>query len=382
MRVCPVVFLTYFLSSIAMCQGPAWAQAHTVTLTSADLDVSGQSDVAPAIQRVVSDGGVSVALPCGTFLVTSAIELPSNTQIEGQGACTVLKMDAQAKPARLQAGHMPGASGAQRSIFTNRTPGDTNIVVRALVVDGRDSPANGQLISFFRASHVLVEGVRFVGAGTPKTQDGVSFVASSDYTVRNNVCTNFTNACYDNWGGDKNFQITNNFVDGKGVLTYGILVNGITTDYRPGTSANFVIRDNKIHNVKELGIGAFGLCSKDRSVCGTIYQATIDSNLIDGVSKLHGIMVGNGSAINVSRNVIRGAAGNGVRVAAQNKGGETQNVVVEDNVIDAGSGKDAAISVGSGSDMADDIRVQRNRLTGYLRPLRITRGASVQSDAH
>lgn len=360
---------------------PALAAGRSVDLTPEDLDATGASDVAPFLQKTVEPGGVRVTLPCGVFLVAAAVELPGGTQIAGKGDCTVMKLARTAAPSRLQAQHMPGASGAQRSIFTNRAAGDSGIVVRNLVADGRDSPANGQLISFFRASDVLVERINFIGAGTPATQDGVSFVSSSHYVVRNNRCANFTNACYDNWGGDSDFQIVDNFVDGRGVLTYGVLVNGITTDHKVATTSNFVVRGNKIQNVKELGIGAYGLCSPDRKTCGVVRGATIEGNEIAGVSRYHGILVGNGSDVRVSRNVIRAAAGDGVRISAQDKGGVTRDILVEDNTIESASAKGAAVSVGSGADSVSNVQVQGNRLRGYARPVKVAPGASVRGDA-
>lgn len=376
-----IIFVTILcLVSCLLISRMASAQVRTITLTSENLDVSGTNDVAAVLQSKIGDGSVKINLPCGTLLVASAIELPSGTQIEGSGTCTVMKMSSHAKATELQAKYMSGASGVQRSVFTNRAPRDANIVVRKLAVDGRASPASGQMISFFGVSHVLIEDVYLMGAGTPATQDGISFVASSDYVVRHNFCVNFTNACYDNWGGDSNFQITSNYIDGSRVLTYGILVNGITTDYKSATSANFIIKGDTIYNVKELGIGAYGLCSTDRTVCGSVVWVTIEGNYIYGVSKLHGIMVGNGSKIRIAHNVINGAAGDGVRIAAQNIGGRTEDVVVVDNVINAHPEAGAAIAVGSGNDLISNIQVLRNHLTGYSRPLSIARGALVQSD--
>lgn len=353
---------------------PAAAQEslRKVELTEQDIDASGGTDVAAVLQKAVGDGGVDLALPCGRFLVASTVELPSRTSLQGKGRCTVLLMAHNAAPTRLQRAYMPGASGAQRSVFTNRAPGDSGIVIRGISIDGTKSPTHGQMISFYRASKVLIDDIRLLGSGTPSSQDGVSFVSSSDFSVKNSFCKSFTNACFDVWGGSRNFKIFDNVVEGDGVLTYGILVNGLTTDNQSANSSGGAITGNKITNTKDLGIGAYGLCSPDRRSCGVVSNVSIENNQIDGVTKYHGILVGNASDIVISGNTIRGAAGDGVRVSAQNKGGETTNVLVEKNQISGPAGSLAGVSVGTGADRPLNIRIpQNNSITGYARTTRI-----------
>lgn len=337
-----------------------------------ESDASGNTDVASVLQKAVGDGGVELVLPCGRFLIGSAVELPSRTTLLGKGRCTVFLMAHDAAPTRLQRTSMPGASGAQRSIFTNRAPGDAGITIRSISIDGSQTPANGQMISFYRASKIVIDDVSFLGSGTPRTQDGVSFVSSSEFVIKNSYCDNFSNACYDVWGGSKDFEIYGNVANGRDVLNYGILVNGLTTDNQPATSSNGSIYRNRINGTKGLGIGIYGLCSPDRNACGTVSNVSVEDNQIDGVSKYHGIMTGNSSDIIISHNQIRGVAGDGVKVSAQNKGGQTTNVVVEKNQITGTAGSATGVSVGTGLDRPANIRVlQDNSITGYAQPMRI-----------
>ena len=329
---------------------------------------------ASQILRARLDATGSIRLPCGTFEIGSTIELKSGTRVQGSGSCTVLKMLRSMPPAALHAKFVPKASKTLRAIFTNRAPGDSNIVIENLTLDGAASPGNAHLISFYRASNVRVEGVNFIGSGNDAVQDGISMIASTDYVVRGNTCTRIRNACYDQWDGSKRFDIIDNIVDGGYLLTYGILVNGISTAYAKATTSNFRVSGNRILAVRHLGIGAFGLCSPDRSTCGMVTDGIIDRNLIDGVSDYYGIWIGNAKHVKVAENKIKASNKEAIRVASQNAGGYTRNILVRDNVV-CGSSEGPGINVGTGADFAVDVRVERNLVRGYSRAVKVAPNA-------
>jgi hypothetical protein len=346
---------------IYLASAPNGAHAHAPNDLIAAA-VAGKNVASLMQERIDKDGYLQ--LPCGVFEVQAAVQLGSGTRVQGAGHCTVLKMARSMPPATLHAMFVPKASKTLRAIFTNRLPGDSNIIVRDLTLDGAASPGNAHLISFYRASNVLVEGVRFLGAGSDAVQDGVSMIASSDYVVRRNTCSKIRNACYDQWDGSERFEISDNVVEGGDLLTYGILINGISTAYTDATTSNFTVRGNRISAVRHLGIGAYGLCSPDMSLCGVVTDGVIERNEINGVREYYGIWVGNARRVTVTGNTIRDAKREAIRVASQNSGGQTGGVAVRANAI-FGSGGGPGITIGTNVDRTSDVRVELNNVTGY-----------------
>jgi peptidoglycan hydrolase-like protein with peptidoglycan-binding domain len=354
------------------------------------VDPSGLKDSTNGIIRAIGNGNRKVNFSCGTYLISSTITLPSNTEIAGSDKkCVIFKADPNIKQNTLWSYYMAGVSG--KNIFTNRDfiRGNTNIYIHDVTLDA--SSVYMHLASFVRSSNIKISRVNFYGGNGAPSNDGVSFIKSNNYTVEDSECSNVYNACYDQWDGSHDFTIRNNTVNGLGVLLHGILINGISSENSlssavANTSYNGFIHNNLVSNVKSEGISAYGLCS-DRTpdVCGDVNNITISSNTIDTVSEpktgrsYFGILV-DGKNMIVKDNLVKNTYQSGIWVGRAKT--NTDSVSITDNkIFNSNMGASSttqptytdAITVAHST---NNVIIKNNDITGSLHRYAISVGAS------
>lgn len=342
--------------STVFCTAGSAAQPAIEIANLQEVDSTGEKDSSAGISRAVTDGGGKVIFPCGVFLIEQAIRLPSHTEIAGAGPCTVLKLsqDVQgnnnwaAMPTLHRPRTMPG------NIFTNSDflHGNEDIKIHDLVLDGSSGTGGRNivhLLAFYKQNGAVVERVTFIGSGTPDIQNGVAFIASSNYVVVNNYVFDVWNACFDQWDGSHDFKIEKNFCDGNGKAHGGIFVNGLDSMHASKTTYNGSIVANVILRVQNAGVYVAGLWneSKIAPTYGVVRNINVERNIIKEVSAFHGIIISDGVGITVTSNKVLHVAHQGIRVGSQFRGA-TSSILVKDNLIEDASRtpvKDDAIRV-------------------------------------
>lgn len=366
----------------------------TVAVTSfSGVDTTGATDSTTGILAAIGTGAGprKVTFPCGTFLISQNLGLPSDTEIAGAGTCTIIKLATTTAPNPVY-GTLPPSPYKLVTAFSNRdVAGNTRISIHDLTIDstlGLRAGNIGHLVFFSDSSRVEVRNVR--GLGNPNsTQDAFAFVRSYSYTVAGNYATGMANACYDQWDGVHDFVIEGNTCEGAGRVGYGIIVNGIGASPTTGSSSvpnvsyNGRISNNIIRAAFVIGLSAYGLCSTSVTpqVCGTVHHITINDNTIEDIlgdkmggtayagKAYFGIKV-DGTDMVVSKNTVRRTYRSGIAVGTP--GVTTARVTVADNTfVDANMGAASttapttadAIAIGSAS---SDVVLQKNNVSGTL----------------
>lgn len=336
------------------------------------VDPTGATDSAAGINRLIASGGVGLKFPCGTYLISAVIAAPNNTDIDGQN-CATIKLSASLSIDPMWA-LIPGSSGSGKTGIANKlVAGNSNISVRNITVDGTLAPSNTHLIRFYKGSGINVSGVKCVGPGTDNVQDCIAMVQTDGYSVRNNSCVGIRNACYDQWDGSSNGVISGNTVTGGGVLSYGILINGIATDYSVNTTKKIVVSGNIVNDVKSVGIWVGGLYNAGTGTFGVVNDVVVTGNLVD-TSNLHGILVSDGNRNIVNGNVIRNTAADGVRVGSQSTG-TTDTTTVSNNIVDNSNTSSGSYSAFHATALASRTIFSGNQVLGSLHQYAVSASA-------
>ena len=135
----------------------------------------GVTDDTAAIQAALtslSSSGGSVFIPSGTYLVSSNLEVYSNTTIFGKGKSSIVKTTAS------HAFLVEGTLGSEK----------TNVAIQDLKL--LKTPASGALAQFRFANYCFVSNVDFDGAGI--TCSGTKYTKISDCNFFNGQCINIT----------------------------------------------------------------------------------------------------------------------------------------------------------------------------------------------
>lgn len=303
----------------------------------------------------------NVVLPCGTFVVTETIRMPSGSSLRGAGDCTVLAASPSLAPS-TEWRKIKGASAQTNMMVTNDDfqNGNSNFSISNLTVDASKYARKGHIFGFYKVSNVKISHVRFVGGRNPNVFDGVAFVNSKSYQVLGNVCAQVKTACFDNWGGNSDLVISGNKIEGAADFSsYGVLVNGINTDDTPNTTRNAKIVGNRISSVSQ-GIFVGGLRMKNGQH-GAIENIIIRDNIIDSVD-YHGIRVSDGHAVTVVENSVDGAGRNCLLVGSEGGGGQTDDISVYRNKFSGCASKDSnadAVTLYSG---ASNVKYRQNSI--------------------
>lgn len=305
----------------------------------------------------------SVRLGCGIYTLRKSILMPSDSRLSGKGDCTVLRAEPSLAESQ-QWREIDGASQDARMMVTNDdfNRGNSNIQISQLTLDATLYSKKGHIAGFYNVSGAKISHVRFTGGANPKTLDGVAFVNSSNYIVKNNICEQVKTACFDNWGGDSGFVISDNIAIGKpNFSSYGVLVNGANTNDTPNTSYDGTISDNTITWVSQC-IFVGGLKLRNGSH-GAIENIFIRNNDIENVD-YHGIRVADGRLVSVFENTVASAGRNCLVIGSEGGGGTTEDVIVRGNRFEDCADVDPnsdAVNIYSG---ASKITYQYNTIRG------------------
>ncbi len=183
-----VTLMVFLLSSV---QSFGFTRVNNVTAF-AGVDPTGGMDSATGINAVASIG--KLYFPCGTYLIASVVNLPSNTDIEGAGECAVIKVS---RAMVANPNQFPGASGVKNA-FANADYklGNSHISIRHLKIDGSLATGIFQAIDFYKVDHATVEYVDIIGSNTVRAL-GVGATNSSNLVIAHN---NTSNTAHDQTG--------------------------------------------------------------------------------------------------------------------------------------------------------------------------------------
>lgn len=306
-------------------------------------DTTGATSASAAINALTTAGKTAV-LPCGTYLITTSIRMANGASLDGQG-CATLKASASLA-VNSDFLTVPGASGTMKNLVANASvSGNSNIVVKNVILDGTLAPSSTYLTYFYKASGVQFNGNRCVGPGTANVQDCVAFVQSANYTVRENRCSGVAGVCYDQWDGSHDFEITDNQADGTGTgLSYGIRVNGISTANTANTTYNGVVKGNIIRTTTQTGIWIGGFYNSGNTTYGAVTDVVATGNVVD-TSALYGIWVSDGRRNSITGNIVKNIASHGIRVGSQLSGTTDRTTVANNIVVNANTASAGAHAI-------------------------------------
>jgi hypothetical protein len=344
-------------------------------------DPTGVADSASAIANAISTGNRKVTFPCGIFSIASVIALPSNTELAGSGSCTVIKGMATLAFNERYADWYGGTTTTGRNLISNENFAGTDhdIYVHDFATDGTLVTSGAMHhITFASASHIRVERVRFLGAGAEANQNATSFIGQSHhYAVKDNYAEGTMNACFDQWDGPHDFEISGNTCEGNGYTLNGVQVNGISsgTPRILRTASRFRIIGNNVRSTAGSSISVRGLCVG--SDCGVVERGEVIGNTIEddfpAGNATPGIFVGEGSDIGVGFNVIKGTRGPGIVIAGGLASSITRNVTAANNTLvdtnkayTPGTVAAHAIYIGNTADAPDNISLIGNLIRGGL----------------
>lgn len=273
-------------------------------------------------------GNTTLFFPCGTYWISSSITLPSNTRIVGAaGNCAVIKESASMALNAAWGALWPDNTGRMLFINSDLAGGNTNIAIKNIEFDMTLAPSGVNTHAFLcnNCTQVEVDGNTFIGEGG-WAGDGVAMVGSNDYTVRNNYVSNVANACYDQWGGSSNGDVSNNTCDtvtgAHGAGGLGIVVTGVNTDNSAATSSsNIKITRNKIFRTDQDAIWVQGGYGSVGPIIGSVSDVLVANNDVDTVTTFHGIRVSDGFRVTIVNNHVRNTKQAGILLQAEGAGG-------------------------------------------------------------
>lgn len=382
--ICSILFLLNSFDCFADNSGFSgrWFLDPISVISYSGVDATGVSDSSAGIMAAMGAGNKNIYFPCGVYLISSPVYIPSNIEISGAGECSVLKM-----ASNISTNHQSSVlvhDSSMRVILTNNdwSGGGNNIYIHDLYFDGTLSPGNAHLISFGNSTNVVVENNVFVGTGADgKVQDGVSFIKSSYYRVLKNRGYNIKNTCFDQWNGSHDFVISHNVCDGGGGNLAGVLINGISSQCilvgqdctsSMNTTYNGVVENNNLYNNGNSGINVTGLSNSAQTQIGVVDNILIKDNIINGVSKYYGIIVGDAKGIVIKNNRIINSNYGGICIGSRIASAisSTSKIDVIDNTIDnanISSSTDTQDLCASSINIvrgADHVTVSGNTVTG------------------
>jgi hypothetical protein len=361
----------------------------TVNAVKAGADPSGIKDAAPMLSAAVARGGVTLVIPCGLFRLKANVPLPSHTEVVGAGPCTELRIDPEMAPNERFAIVVPAFTNV-RSAFSNADfqHGNTDISIRNLRVTAPVPLLRGQYhaFSFYKADHVTVDRTVVEGAGSNHDGNHTVFIDCHNFRFTHNRHTGGgLEGSFDIWDGSSDFEVRHNYCNGGKKVHRCFTINGLSSGneaqgygHAAKTTSNGIVSDNIATDVTNVGIMVVGLYSQGPSnVYGHLHDIVVSRNLVDGVTRFHGIWVGEADDVKVLGNTIRNAAASCIYVASA-KAGDTENIAIDRNICE-NSGRDGAIVIGNSQDAPAHVILSNNSILGtnpaYRYAIRINRGA-------
>lgn len=304
------------------------SSSNPASVISYGADPTGFTSSTTAFQNAIS-ANKKVVIPCGTYLFTGPVFVPSTTEIEGFGACSVIKINS------TYATDTSTPFGILRHVFTNNNyaAGNTDIYIHDLAIDGTSGPTSGahmHALGFYKVTRAGVWNLTITSGAGLLMDDGVAFVASKGYFVRTNKIYGTINACIDQWEGATDFDVSGNLCDGLNLANYGIVVSGFGTNGAPFTSQRGSISNNVVKNFPGVGIwlqGGWNGVSGGGATYGLVKKIEVVGNNISGVNDYHGIDLTDASNNSIVANTLENIGRNAVVVSSENSGASTNNVI-------------------------------------------------------
>jgi len=283
-------------------------------------------------------GGMSVFFPAGTYLVRSAITVPTNTRAFGAGRyVSRVKVDAANWTS------MAPGKGSGNRIFTNTnfeaaTLTDSDIIIETMAFDW-DSMIGGDehAVSFRMASRVSIKQCDFFNGG-----NATALLACQDTVTDDCYASGQRNAGFDHWDGAVGAKVTNCVVRAPNAVQ-GIQVTGSSTSGSPvRASSDVVIMGNSVYGCT--GLYASGIIVNSVASGSSVSVAHINSNHVSGASI--GVAVTGGcGAVLVSNNTIDGSDEAGVFVGTDTSGQYPTACILDGNLLTNCSASPANIGV-------------------------------------
>jgi hypothetical protein len=304
------------------------------TLPAATLNLGLNFTVRPgdsiqaALTAAAAAGGATVSVQAGTYDITAALSISSNTKLACGSGATINSLGAN------------WTGGADDEALTNINhqgwSGGT-VIDHDIVVNGctftEDSTfaARGSFkaISFRKARHIWITNNNFNAGG-----DGTALLATDKTVEAGNSMTGALNACWDHWEASTNMEVDSNYCD---TVFYGVLMTGgDTLGNEAGITRYGSITNNRIHIHGATAQSAIWL--NGLLVGSGVANITISGNQItgDGIANfgcfgVTGLSTNDIIVNNSCRN--SGPASGGVQIGAD-PGGTAENIEISNNIFD------------------------------------------------
>jgi hypothetical protein len=349
--------------AVVLSLGPIAAHGSTIAQTEASGATIEMQAPAVDLEPYLQTRSITlqvIHLPAGTYRISSTLQLPSNTVIEGEGDATIIRADASFNGSKVIT-NSDFANG-NRNIFIRNlrmevaapqfsgyAPGILSFNnVEGLEIDNitmvNDSPMYGIDLSF-QVSNATVQGCTLTntskvsGGGIMiRNGDPLSAKITSGIVVRNNRIASVSDEAISvfAWQGRlENVRIENNTIKAVGA-SFGIAAYGINSPEQGGQLRGVDIMGNSIEGGSVGGIGVMGGAEQVNVVNNSVKNTTTAGIFIhQGEAGLPPV-----SNVNVLQNAISDVGNHGIFV-------DGVDVQVRDNVITdcTGSGIYAAAGV-------------------------------------
>ena len=301
------------------------------------------NDTAAIQAAVTAAAGSSVYFPAGTYLINSAIILPSNILIYGAGDASIIKSNTLAVVSPY-----PG----QNQFVANAK---TNFKIQNLKFDNSAITVFSggiRCVYIFGCSYYAVQNCTFVTSGA-----ATASLSSNNYLIENNTAIIQSSdglykhdGVFDNWNGSSYFKIIGNTVIGNSIALISYLVTGLASDGVTATPcSHFDISHNIAKDIKALGFWSQGNAGGNSNF-------TVSNNNFQNIIDFHGIYISESESFVVDSNIVDTVKYNGIRLGSEatfTSGGKygtvTNNVLINTNTGGSSGSDGAALNLSSQS---------------------------------
>jgi hypothetical protein len=331
-------------------------------------DPTGLVDSTSEIQSAVTaaENG-AVYFPAGTYLINTAINLPSNILVYGDGDSSIIKSTSLSNAAPYP--------GLNQFVVNTKT----NFKIQNLKFDNSLLTVfTGGVRCFYiiDCSYYVIENCTFVtcGAATASLKSNNYLIEGNTAVVSATDSVAHHDGIFDNWWGCSNFKIIANTVIGNGIARYPYLVTGVATDnVTPASCSYFDISHNIAQDCIQVGIWSQGNL-------GTNLHFNISNNKIKNVSNFHGIRISDSGYFTIDSNIIDTVESNGIRFDKEavgtysaQYGTVTGNIISNANQGSFSAGDGAAINL---TNDTENVHIEATVITGSSHTYPILLGAS------
>lgn len=255
--------------------------------------------------------GKTMCFPAGIYVHSAAILVGSS--VRGEGPRSVLKCTTL---------DFAAGAGSHRQLHFN---GASDFTVSDMAFDaaGLTGFLGGmRSILLVNCTGFWIDRVKFLTPGAATAAIGCSRynITGLDITCSSTDGVIHHDGVVDQWGGSHDFKVVRVRIDGGGIARYGVLVTGEDTAGVAAACYNFDVVGNTVVNCKSIGIWLNG-----RE--GTNYNFKVTRNTVDTVADFFGIAVSDGREGDVSHNIVKNTARNGIRFYSETTEGGVLGVL-------------------------------------------------------